>query len=197
MPRRSTLKDYYADLLITEKVAPADLVADWPSELVDVVKFAFRHAYSKANLAESTIELESGSRPQSAGNQIEVGITSKLAVGFEGWRLEPCIGSGYPDRQLTNGTIKLPVEFKSTGQWHDADSNRCVLTSSSDKIRSHFTAPIYHLLVTVKFSRTGDIATIRNLRLDFLTPSTPVNIRLEGSVSQRLLARATHPIDEF
>jgi hypothetical protein len=33
---------------------------------------------------------------------------------------------------------------------------------------------------------------ISSLRLDFIGPNTQVNIRLEASVSHRLLAEATH-----
>jgi hypothetical protein len=197
MPRRSTLKAYYEELLVMEKVVPCDLVADWPSDLVEVVRGVFRSAYAKAGLAQSSLKLEDGSKPQSAGNQIEAVITEKLARHFEGWTLARCIGPGYPDRLLENGSAKLPVEFKSTGQWDDRDSNRCVLTSSSSKLREQFVAPIHHLLVTVKFDRTGDLATVLGLRLDFLMTSTPVNIRFEGSVTQKLLADAVHPTDEF
>lgn len=120
-----------------------------------------------------------------------------LAGSLNAWVFEKCAGSGYPDRLLRNGALRLPVEVKSTGQWKDADSNRCVLTSSSQKLRSRFKAPIYHLLLTVKFGRTDDHAVIENLRLDFLSSLTPVNVRLEGSVTQRLLAEAKHPIFEF
>jgi len=176
---------------------PREMVTEWPPALVDEIKAAFKDAYAKANLKDSSLSLKPGSRPQSVGNQIEPSIANALATHISSWNLEACIGPGYPDRLLRNEAHKLPVEFKSTGQWDDADSNRCVLTSSSTKLREQFVAPIYHLLVTVKFDRLEDTATIRQLRLDFLSPSTTVNIRFEGSVSQRILARATHPTDEF
>ena len=197
MPRLSNLKAYYDDLLLMEKQSPRELVTEWSSALVDEIKSVFRQAYAQAKLKDSTLALRPGSLPQSVGNQIEPHIATALAACFAGWQLKPCVGSGYPDQIICDQTRKLPVEFKSTGQWSDRDTNRCVLTSSSAKLRAQFAAPIYHLLVTVKFDRAEDIATIRNLRLDFLSPSTPVNVRFEGSVTQRILARATHPIDEL
>ena len=197
MPHRSTLSDYYRDLLIQENQPFLELVSEWPSGLVNEVSNAIGLAYRASGLSGSTLQLEPNSTSQSAGNQVEQHFAPRLGSSLTTWALVKCAGAGYPDRTLRRGDQRLPVEFKSTGQWNNRDSNRCVLTSSSTKLRSVFAAPIHHLLLTAKFSRTADTVAFNNLRLDFLNPSTPVNVRFEGSVSQRLLAEARHPTAEF
>lgn len=197
MPRRATLKAYFEELLATEKLQPLELVADWPSTLVKDIQTVFHDAYEASALVGSTLALKPGSKPQSAGNQIEKFAAERLAAHCGQWTLDQCTGPGYPDRLIRNTVHKIAVEFKSTGQWNDKDSLRCVLASSSRKLRSQFTAPIHHLLITVKFSRVIDLVTIKGMRLDFLMTTTSVNVILEGSVNQRLLAEATHPKHEF
>ena len=88
--------------------------------------------------------------------------------------------------------------MKATSQWNPADSNRRVLTSSSDKIRNHFCPQIYHLNCTVMYDISdSDDARINALRLDFLQPTTTVNVRLEASVSHKILSNGTHPTSTF
>ena len=75
-----------------------------------------------------------------------------------------------------------------------ADSNRRVFTSSSRKLRRRFPGAINH--VAARTMLYCDCAlTFRELVLCgsiFFEPATLVNIRLEASVSHRLLAQATH-----
>ncbi|HEY5742347.1 MAG TPA: hypothetical protein VIS99_07380 [Terrimicrobiaceae bacterium] len=49
-----------------------------------------------------------------------------------------------------------------------------------------------HVLATVIYQRMVDVYKVKGLRPDFLEPTTLVNVRLEGSVSHRLLARSSH-----
>jgi hypothetical protein len=94
--------------------------------------------------------------------------------------------------------LKVALEMKATSQWNPADSNRRVLTSSSAKIRNNFCPPIYHLNCTVMYDPSdSDAATINALRLDFLQPTTLVNVRLEASVNHKILSSGIHPTVTF
>ena len=83
------------------------------------------------------------------------------------------------------------MEVKATSRWDPTDSNRHVLTSSSEKLRT-FPAPIHHLILTCIYTDSPSFAAIEHLRIDFLEPTSPVSIRLEASVSHRLLAVGAH-----
>ena len=67
-----------------------------------------------------------------------------------------------------------------------------MLTSSSEKLRSHFRDPIHHLLLTVVHTRGNISPTIQAIRLDFLEPTTTVNVRLEASVNHKILTHDSH-----
>ena len=86
----------------------------------------------------------------------------------------------------------MPLELKATSCWNDKDTNRRVLTSSSKKLRQNFSSPIYHLLFTAVYNKNRDPITIDKIRLDFLEPTTRVNVRLEASVSHKILANGRH-----
>ena len=87
----------------------------------------------------------------------------------------------------------MPLEFKASRDWNPNDANRRVLTSSSKKLREQFPAPIHHLLLTVLyFPASPRYVVIKALRLDFLEPSTAVNVRLEASVNHKILANGPH-----
>ena len=86
----------------------------------------------------------------------------------------------------------FPFELKATSTWDAADSNRRVLTSSSRKLRQRFPGAVNHVLATMLYASGAGVSRVQSLRLDFIEPSTLVNIRLEASVSHRLLAQATH-----
>lgn len=108
--------------------------------------------------------------------------------------LRACGGAGYPDKILVRREHNdiYPLELKATSTWNVADSNRRVLTSSSRKLRERFRGAINHLLATILYGQRGADWFIRSIRLDFIGPNTLVNIRLEASVSHRLLSQATH-----
>jgi hypothetical protein len=92
----------------------------------------------------------------------------------------------------TTTNTHIPLEVKATSNWNDRDSNRRVLTSSSNKLRAQFSDPIYHLLLTVLYSQNENLATIEAIRLDFLELTTVVNVRLEASVNHKILATGHH-----
>jgi hypothetical protein len=120
----------------------------------------------------------------------------RLDLALQHFRIEDCSGAGYPDRILRSlaNDRRYPTELKATSAWDPTDSNRRVITSSSAKLRRQFTAPINHLLITFSYTLNTETeqASITAVRMDFVEPDTIVNIRLEASVSHRLLAEGRH-----
>lgn len=173
-----------------------ELIHQWPQELRNAIVSAFEDAVSKASVKDSICPLKPGSSNQSIGNQVEKYIVPKLDSDLSGFSISKCSGSGYPDQTLIQQSTNLhiPLEMKATADWNEKDSNRRVLTSSSKKLRVQFSEPIYHLLLTVLYSKQDDedFAAIDTIRLDFLEPTTAVNVRLEVSVNHKLLADGDH-----
>lgn len=209
----STLKKYYQDLLSWEQLyrEPAEqqsdrlressagqqhreLVAQWPQTLRESIESAFVEAVSKSAIKGSTYPLRPNSSNQSIGNQVEKYTIEELNTAISEFSISPCSGAGYPDQiliQIATG-IRIPLEVKATSNWDESDSNRRVLTSSSKKLQAQFSDPIYHLLLTILYSENQDLASINAIRLDFLEPTTPVNVRLEASVNHKILAEDHH-----
>lgn len=187
-----TLKDYYSDLLNSEGQQESQLIHEWPQDLRDTIVSAFVNAVSEASVKGSVCPIKPGSTNQSIGNQVENYTIEKIDTVISGFSISICPGKGYPDRMLIQDTTKLrvPLEVKATSHWNEKDSNRRVLTSSSNKLRTAFSAPIYHLLLTAIYSpdQDQDSVTINTIRLDFLEPTTTVNVRFEASVSHKILA---------
>lgn len=192
----ANLSDYYRSLLHWEGQQHSELVHVWPKELRDMIVSAFINAISESSMKGSLCPIRPNSTNQSRGNQVENYTINKLNTTISGFSILKCQGHGYPDRVLTQQAFgcNIPLEVKATRDWNEKDSNRRVLTSSSTKLRSHFSAPIYHLLLTVLYSyQDGEqYATIDTIRLDFLEPSTTVNVRLEASVNHKILSNGPH-----
>lgn len=190
----SSLKDYYKDLLHWEGEKYRQLVHQWPQDLRDAIEKAFVDAVSTASLKGSVCPLQLNSTNQSIGNQVEKYTIRELGSVMSGFSIYPCPGQGYPDKMLIQQTTEfcIPLEVKATSDWNESDANRRVLTSSSKKLRAKFSEPIYHLLLTTLYSPNEDSAIIEAIRLDFLEPTTTVNVRLEASVSHKILANGPH-----
>lgn len=190
-----TLQEYYGLLLAHEGQAAAELIAPWDQGVVAAIEAAFRHAFTAAGLANREIPIEPGSSNQSIGNQVANFFATTINPHLMNFQLRPCAGQGYPDRILmpAGGGQGYPFELKATSDWNPNDSNRRVLTSSSQKLRRHFRHPINHLLATVVYRQEVVVFRLESVRLDYLNPDTEVSIRLEGSVSHKLLAEANHP----
>lgn len=173
-----------------------ELIHQWPQELRNAIVSAFENAVSESSVKGSICPIPLGTTNQAIGNKVEEYIVPKLDSALSDFLISKCRGSGYPDQILIQQSTKLhmPLEMKATAGWDEKDSNRRVLTSSSKKLRAQFSEPIYHLLLTVLYSKQDDedFATINTVRLDFLEPTTPVNVRLEVSVSHKLLADGDH-----
>ena len=191
---RQNLRDFYHELLQWEGKKFRPLVHEWPPDLRETVRDAFATASKAASLHSSVCQLNEKSTNQSAGNQVEKHCIRKLSGVMEGFTIYDCTGRGYPDKTLDQkGTnLRITLEVKATSDWNENDTNRRVLTSSSKKLRQNFASPIHHLLLTVLYARDRDFATIGRIRLDFLEPTTPVNVRLEASVSHKILAKSEH-----
>lgn len=188
----NTLSGYYAYLQKWEDVEAVDLVALWPPELVETLKTRWSEAVRASGLVEKPCSIRARSSNQSIGNQVEEFLIQMLALHWNGTTLERCSGAGYPDRRMRIDGVPVALEMKATSDWNPADSNRRVLTSSTQKLRTQFKPPIYHLLCTSFYRIEAERAFIHNVRLDFLEPDTLVNVRLEASVSHKLLSQSAH-----
>ena len=173
-----------------------ELIHQWPQELRNTIVLAFENAVSESSVKGSVCSLPPGIKNQAVGNEIEKYIVPILNSSLSDFSISKCRGSGYPDQILIQDTprLQMPLEMKATADWNERDSHRRVLTSSSKKLRAQFSEPIYHLLLTVLYSKQDDedFATINTIRLDFLEPTTAVNVRLEVSVSHKILADGDH-----
>ncbi len=183
--------EYYKDLLEWEGVEFQELMSEWKDDLIGEIESDFQSAVSDSGL--KGLAFIPNKSNQSVGNQVEVVALERLNERLKSFQIENCSGAGYPDRVLAKGDFRqIALEMKATGDWNPKDSNRRVLTSSSKKLRLKFTLPIYHLLCTVVYKTELEAAEIESVRLDFIEPSTQVSVRLEASVSHKMLTSATH-----
>ena len=193
----ANLKDFFRDLLNWEEQRSYQPVDQQTQELRDIIVVAFEDAVVEASVTKgSTCPIKHGSTNQSIGNQVEKYTIQKLNEVICEFSISKCRGNGYPDQTLIQQSAELcmPLEVKATADWNEKDSNRRVLTSSSQKLSAQFSEPIYHLLLTVLYSsdQSEDSVVIDAIRLDFLEPTTPVNVRLEASVNHKILADGNH-----
>ena len=187
-----TFSEFYIELQKREGFEPKPLVDAWPAGLANEIAEDFFQGVNSQPLKGSLCPIRAGSSNQSIGNQVESYVVPQLITGLRKFRLEKCSGAGYPDQQLRSGDLLIPLELKATGDWNPNDSNRRVLTSSSEKLRKYFRSPIYHLLCTVLYTAEAGGTRIDAIRLDFLEPNSPVSVRLEVSVNHKLLATGKH-----
>lgn len=187
-----TFSEFYNELQKREGFDPKSLVDAWPSVLAEQIADDFLQGVKSQPFKGSICPIRAGSSNQSIGNQVEAFVVPKLTTGLQKFRLEKCSGAGYPDQQLRSGDLLIPLELKATGDWNPNDSNRRVLTSSSEKLRKYFKSPVYHLLCTVLYTAEAAGTRIDAIRLDFLEPDSPVSVRLEVSVNHKLLATGKH-----
>ncbi len=190
----SNLSSFYKDLLRWEGQQYRQLVHEWPQNLRDTIVLAFVNAVSDSTIKGSVCPIKPDSTNQSIGNQVEKYTVARLNTSLVDFSIIPCSGAGYPDKMLLekDTSLLLPLEVKATSDWNPKDANRRVLTSSSKKLRDQFSEPIHHLLLTVLYSQNQNTATIDTIRLDFLEPSTTVNVRFEASVNHKILADGPH-----
>lgn len=194
LTRMATLADYYRDLLAWEEVDFVSLIESWPSELTQEVEEEFRLAVASSEIRGTSCPIRPGSSNQSIGNQVEEFTVLRLTPRTTKFKILPCSGAGYPDKTFVHNDsgLKVAFEIKATSDWNPSDSNRRVLTSSSEKIRRAFKPPVHHLLCTLLYTVQAGSARIDAVRLDFIEPTTSVNVRLEASVNHKILASGPH-----
>jgi hypothetical protein len=191
-----TRRDYYLRLQEFEGETPVELIAPWQPELIEVIHADFNAAIQTGVLHGASVRIPARTSNQSIGNKVADFAAARIDAALQQFRIEGCSGHGYPDRVLRRLADDrcYPTELKATSAWDPADSNRRVITSSSAKLRRQFTPPINHLLITFSYvlNTETEQADITAVRMDFVQPDTIVNIRLEASVSHRLLAEGRH-----
>ena len=172
-----------------------ELIHQWPQGLRNTIVSAFENAVSESSVKGSICPIPPGTTNQSIGNKVEEYIVPILDSGLSGFSISKCSGPGYPDQTLIQQSTNLhiPLEMKATAKWNERDTIRRVLTGSSQKLRTQFSAPIYHLILTVSYTdRQPESVTINTIRLDFLEPTTTVNIKFEASVNHKILTTGDH-----
>lgn len=193
MPR---FDEYLLEVQQRNGLQPIALIRDWTQQEITSVETALRTALAASNILNSIIPNFSGISNQSKGNKAADHFISIVPRHLPiPNRIVPAQGAGYPDRIFMIGAVGFCMEMKATSNWKNRDSNRRVLTSAPDKMRSLVSSgqvsnPCAHLICTVIYSEAN--STVTNIRLDFLRPDSIVNIRLEASTSQRLLTQGPH-----
>jgi hypothetical protein len=183
--------------------SPQLLVASWDPGIRELIELEIAAALEEmafvGNEIDEFLYLEDGTERsnQSKGNVAADALAVALNEAHDGLRVLPLKGAGYPDRRLCvdDPPFACALEIKATSGWKDADGNRRVLTSSPDKIiggvaSGELPAPPCHLIATVLYDRATGV--VESVRLDFLEPDSPVNVRLEASTSHKLLSSGAH-----
>lgn len=191
----SSLDDYFNELTHREGGVANKLAASWPRNEISSISRCIRSAFKRCNFARTPLQLESKTSGPAMGNRLATHFAGELGRHLRTFAIQGCAGQGYPDRQLVrrNNGRACALELKATRSFEPKSTHRVILTCSSGKLQRHFVAPIRHLLLTVFYRKLGNRVWIQDFRLDFLEPTTKVNIRLEASVSHHLLAHSTHP----
>lgn len=185
------LHGYFTQLSAWEGKPAAVLVAPWKPSVHDDITADLRHAFSSSEVMASPLPVSVGHTNQRVGNRVASAVAKQIGPKLRKFRLETCKGQGYPDMRLSRRRTRcdIALEVKATRRFDPRSNSRIVLTSASRKLRREFRCPANHLILTVCYGRTAGRFWIRGARLDFLEPSTEVHIRLEASVSRRLLAK--------
>ena len=200
-----SLREFYETLQAREKIAkPRRLIGSWDKAQVDAIHEAVKGAFERAGFGGDGMKIPDFARTpagklrtnQSKGNLAADFVTDKLTDESNALRIESAPGPGYPDTWLTLGSFTCACEIKSTSEFKEGDGNRCVLTSSTTKLRKALKAgtlgePPNHLLLTVEYD--DEAARVRAVRLNFLEPDTTVNVRYEASTSGKLLTEGGQP----
>jgi hypothetical protein len=184
------LKTFFRVLSAWERQPPLELVAPWNARDMAHIKLAFKRAIRRAGNSPP-LHIDPSISPQSLGYRLASYLVTHLNLHLTGFRISVCPGRGYPDfilARISDGRAFV-LEVKAPKHFDKSDGNRIALTCRTDTLRRCFKPPICHLLATMLFRREGSRVWVKCVRLDFLQPSSPVNIRLEVSLNQRLLAR--------
>jgi len=191
------LRSYFAALSKYEGKPVLNLVSRWKPADVHSITSAFQKACDESRIE---FDVSSDISAPALGNRVARAFANRVNSSLPRYSVCECPGNGYPDQLLRRRQDGRPfaLELKAKTAFRPKDGNRQVLTSASSKLRRYFPVgtPICHLFATILYSKARRArrsrVAITGLRLDFLAPSSPVEVRLEASVSQRLLARSKH-----
>ncbi|WP_123876531.1 hypothetical protein [Fuscovulum blasticum] len=194
----SRFDDYLTEVQQRMGLVPINLIRTWTAAEITSVELAIRTAVAASQIVGMVIPNFVGTN-QAKGNKAADFFIATIPPHLPANNsIVAARGAGYPDRLFVSGATRHCMEFKATSNWQDGDPNRRVLTSAPTKMirlvnsRQVGVAPNHvpaHLICTVLYSEQQ--SSVQGVRLDFLEPDSEVNIRLEASTSQRLLAMGT------
>jgi hypothetical protein len=191
------LSEYYRLLCKFEGLPNREFISPWNPANVAAIKAAIETGVENCRIE---FEVDEDISDSALPNMIEKKFRPGVNPHLRGYELCECKGKGYPDdflRHCADGT-KDPFEIKAKTGFCPQNGLRQVFLCTSRKLRRQFPAdnPICHLFGTVFYSepcrdRQRPVQIIGFL-LEFLEPSTIVEVRLESSASQRLLSKGSH-----
>lgn len=185
---------YLIELQEHQGLKPRALIRPWLKDEIDEIVGALCAAIKTSGFIGLPIYNFGGSN-QSKGNRAADHFVATVPPHLpENCKVLAAAGAGYPDRICLLHGRGYAMELKATSNWQDGDGNRRVLTSSPNKLLALIASgsiddPPAHLICSVLYEEDG---IVNGARLDFLEPETEVNIRLEASASQKLLAEGPH-----
>lgn len=202
--KRVGLEAFYEMALARDGIDDAPpLIAAWSQEEASLVEDRIRMAIVECGIigqklpAFDTTHDGFARTNQSKGNVAAESLANSLNHDRYRLIIETLNGAGYPDRRLFLPDVDFACcfEIKATSVWNERDSNRRVLTSSPSKLlralkEGRLSIPLKHLIGTVLYHRVTGV--VEGVRLDFLEPNSPVNVRLEASTSHQLLSGGLH-----
>jgi hypothetical protein len=154
------LRGFYLTLADLEGQRTAELVSEWrPNEVVRVTR-AFRLAFNRSQFARHWFPVRRSLSAPALGNLVAEAFIDRINRHLPRYVIKDLAGNGYPDRLL----LRLPslfgcaLEIKAASAWNVDNWHRIVLTSASGKLRR---SRVCHLLLTIFFSRQGDVRPIR------------------------------------
>ena len=187
-------ENYLTELQEHRGLVPKPLIRPWKDEEIDQVVEALCLAIDSSRFIGMPIGNFGGSN-QSKGNRAADHFVATVPQHLPAYcQVIGAAGKGYPDLLCVLNDKGFAMELKATSNWQDGDSNRRVLTSSPIKMLALIASgsldnPPPHLICSVLYRGDG---MVTGTRLDFLEPESEVNIRLEASTSQKLLAVGPH-----
>jgi hypothetical protein len=187
-------ENYLTELQEHQGMIPRPLIRPWLDEEANQIVEALCVAIETSGFIGNPIVNFGGSN-QSKGNRAADHFVATVPQHLpKHCKVIAAAGAGYPDRICVLNDKGYAMELKATSNWQDGDGNRRVLTSSPTKMLALIKSgsldnPPPHLICSVLYRQDG---VVTGTRLDFLEPDSEVNIRLEASTSQKLLAEGSH-----
>lgn len=190
--------DYLWEVQQRNGLNPIPLIRAWTNQEIATIEGAFRAAVAASGIVGSLVQNFTGTN-QSKGNQVANHFIAVLPGHLAAPnQITPARGSGYPDRLFSTANMGYCMELKATANWNNHNSQRRVLTSSPRKMLSLLNSgaignPPAHLICTLLYSEPNpNQGRVDGVRLDFLEPTSTVDVVLEASTSQSHLHLGAH-----